>query len=212
MPGSDSDAADDGTPPPMGSWRRLISNPDHESLGSRLRDVMLRPMVVAETGPDAKPAKQEPTTVEQIEASIARCDDKERNVALVAAPIAAMIALLVTGSLVSQAVNVKHVNSTVYLEVGLSAFVMAVLMLAFAWWRKRLFIGIVMGLYGLTFFNLHYWGFGVPYLLGAGWYLVRHYRLTQKLKLAKAEGGDGPTTGRPRPGGPNKRYTPPTGR
>jgi len=65
MPGSDSDAADDGTPPPMGSWRRLISNPDHESLGSRLRDVMLRPMVVAETGPDARPAKVEPTTGER---------------------------------------------------------------------------------------------------------------------------------------------------
>jgi hypothetical protein len=40
---------------------------------------------------------------------------------------------------------------------------------------------------------------------------VRHYRLTQKLKLAAADGG-GARPGRPGPGGPNKRYTPPTGR
>ena len=49
-------------------------------------------------------------------------------------------------------------------------------MLATAWWRKRLYLGIVMALYGLTVFNLHYWGFGIPYLLCAGWWIVRAYR------------------------------------
>jgi len=221
MPGSDSDAADDGTPPPMGSWRRLISNPDHESLGSRLRDVMLRPMVVAETGPDARPAKVEPTTVEEIEASIARCDDKERLVGLLMAPLAAAIGLVVTGSLIANdpkarlangAINVKHVNPTLYLELGGASFVLALAMLGFAWYRKRLYLGLAMALYGLSIFNLHFWGFGIPFLLVGAWYIVRAYRLTQKLKLAKAEAGDGPSAGRPRPGAPNKRYTPPTGR
>ena len=44
-----------------------------------------------------------------------------------------------------------------------------------------------MALYGLSIFNLHFWGFGVPYLLFGSWYLVRAYRLEQKLKLAKAD-------------------------
>jgi hypothetical protein len=81
-------------------------------------------------------------------------------------------------------------------------------MLAGAWFRKRLIIGIASALYGLSFFNLHYWGFGVPYIMIGAWYMVRAYRLSQKLKLARAE--EGPILG---PGGsraqPNKRYTPP---
>ena len=86
-------------------------------------------------------------------------------------------------------------------------------MLAMAWWRKRLFLGIVMALYGLTLFNLHWWGFGIPYILAGAWYLVRAYRLHEKLKLATADGG----TTRARPAtkrfqAPNKRYTPPTSR
>jgi hypothetical protein len=79
-------------------------------------------------------------------------------------------------------------------------------------WRKRLFLGISMALFGLAVFNLHYWGFGVPFLLAGAWYLVRAYRFQQELK--RAETGSPPprakrsTNGsRPRS---NKRYTPPT--
>ena len=46
---------------------------------------------------------------------------------------------------------------------------LALLMLVTAWWRKRLFLGITMALYGLAIFNLHYWGFGIPYILAAAW-------------------------------------------
>ena len=61
---------------------------------------------------------------------------------------------------------------------------MAVLMLVGSWLRKRLILGVVMALFGLGIFNLHYWGFGVPFLMGGSWYLVRAWRLNSKLKLA----------------------------
>ena len=58
-------------------------------------------------------------------------------------------------------------------------------------------------------------GFGVPFIMGGAWYLVRTWRLNQSLKLAK--GDDSIPKSRkanftrpsPRPR-PNKRYTPPT--
>ena len=189
-------------------------------LTERLKDAMLKPAVQAELGP-GETADQGPTTVEEIEASIARCDDKERLVGLLMAPLAAAIGLVVTGSLIANdpkarlangAINVKHVNPTLYLELGGASFVLALAMLGFAWYRKRLYLGLAMALYGLSIFNLHFWGFGVPYLLFGSWFLVRAYRLQQKLKLAR--GDDGTT----RPGGaagaaprarPSKRYTPP---
>ena len=91
-------------------------------------------------------------------------------------------------------------------------FGLALIILASAWFRKRLFLGIACALYGLSIFNLHYWGFGVPFLLIGSWYLVRAYRLGQKLKLAKARTGrpdhPGPAVRRRR-AQPNKRYTPP---
>ena len=91
-----------------------------------------------------------------------------------------------------------------------------------AWLRKRLILGIVMALFGLGIFNLHYWGFGVPFLLAGSWYLVRAWRLKSKLKLAGGGSGRsyGPPNSRLRPTGlpsaggvlprPNKRYTPAT--
>jgi hypothetical protein len=89
--------------------------------------------------------------------------------------------------------------------------VLAVAMLGFAWYRKRLFLGLTCALFGLSIFNLHFWGFGVPFLLVGSWYLVRAYRLNQKLKLATASDGQGPGPGpRGGPTRPNKRYTPPT--
>jgi hypothetical protein len=72
-----------------------------------------------------------------------------------------------------------------------------------------------MALYGLAIFNLHYWGFGIPYILAGAWLLIQSYRLQRDLKEARGEGGTargqsrgrGTTSSGPRP---NKRYTPPT--
>jgi hypothetical protein len=225
MSESEADAADGTEPPAPSTWQRFRHNPDHESLSTRLKDAMLRPAVVAETRPDSRPQAPQPTTVEELEAAVAKADDKERLVGLLLAPVAGLVAIIVTSHLISSdpkatyangLLNHNHVSPSLYLEVGGSAFVLAMLMVAMAWWRKRLFLGIVMGLYGLSIFNLHFWGFGIPYLAAAGWYLVRHYRVTQKLKLAREAGGGSslgrPTSSRPTSGRPNKRYTPPTAR
>ncbi len=178
----------------------------------------MKPAVAAESATgDDRPVADEPTTVPEIEAAIKRANDKERIIGLIAAPVAAAIVFLVMSSLVHNdpsallangAVNPRHANPNVYTELGLVTLALALVMLGGAWFRKRLVIGIASALYGLSFFNLHYWGFGVPYIMIGAWYMVRAYRLSQKLKLAKA--GDAPTAG---PGGiraqPNKRYTPP---
>ena len=55
-----------------------------------------------------------------------------------------------------------------------------------ALWRKRLYLGIVTAMYGLAIFNLHYWGFGVPFVMVGAWYLVRAYRLHRNLKESTA--------------------------
>ena len=112
--------------------------------------------------------------------------------------------------------NKAHVSVGLYHELELVLLGLALLMLVTAWWRKRLFLGIVMALYGLAIFNLHYWGFGIPYILGAAWLLVRAYRLQRELREANGElPARAGTPGRRRPPPnpsrpqPNKRYTPP---
>jgi hypothetical protein len=176
-----------------------------------ISNFMLKPAVDEASGP-ASPKDTGPTTVPEIEAAIKRADDKERLIGLLAAPVAAAIGLLITASLIAHdpAAGSKHVRPSLYLELGAVTVVLALVMLAMAWFRKRTFLGIAMALYGLSVFNLHYWGFGLPFIVGASWYLVRSYRLSEKLKVAKA-GGAGGSADRaaPRPQ-PSKRYTPPT--
>lgn len=184
-----------------------------------ISDFALKPSVAMEnaTGND-QPAQEGPTTVAELEAAIKRADDKERLIGLLAAPVAAAIVFLVMSTLVHNdpspllgngLPNPRHVNPNIYTELGLVTLALALIMLAGAWFRKRLVIGIASALYGLSFFNLHYWGFGVPYIMIGSWYLVRAYRLSQKLKMAKQ--GDAPSSG---PAGarmqPNKRFTPPS--
>lgn len=219
MAGADSDDQHDGAPRP-GPWQRFVlavwypggRRSDRDPLGERMRSAVLKDPAAA-----GREAAAGPTTVEEIEAAIKRADDKERLVGLLLAPVAAAIGLVVTASLIANdpssrladgLVNPKHVSTSLYTELGAVALVLALLMLVMAWYRKRLYLGIVMALYGLSIFNLHFWGFGIPYIIAGAWLLVRAYRLQQQLKLAK--GGGGGTF--PGSAGPNKRYTPPTRR
>ncbi|HLX87054.1 MAG TPA: hypothetical protein VKR22_01130, partial [Acidimicrobiales bacterium] len=183
-------------------------------LGERLRDSMLKPAppdAVART-PSAR------ASIDELEARVRYADDKERLIGLLAAPIAAMIGILVTNDLVAHDPpallrnghpNKLHVSVGLYHELELVVLGLALVMLASAFYRKRMLVGGAMALYGLAVFNLHYWGFGVPFVIGGAWYLVRAYRAQRELKEATAEGSSRPRPGvTPRPKG-NKRYTPP---
>lgn len=219
MVAPDPDARSDGGPSRPGLWQRFVgavrysgSRADREPLGDRVRGAVLKEPGATNGKPDLGP-----TTVPEIEAAVKLADDKERLVGLLLAPIAAAIGLVVTGSLIGNdpkalltdgQINPQHVSPSLYLELGAVTLALAFLMLAMAWYRKRLYLGIVMALYGLSIFNLHFWGFGIPYIIAGAWLLVRAYRLQQQLKLAK--GGNGGTM--PGRSAPNKRYTPPTRR
>jgi hypothetical protein len=151
-------------------------------------------------------------TVEELQEAIGRSDDKERAIGLIAAPLAALVGIIISSATIQNAKN-THQSTTVYVELTYVILGMAVLILVSSLLRKRLFQGVTMALYGLAVFNLRFWGFGVPFLLAGAWYLVRAYRLQQALK--RAEAAEGPTRPKgtttqsaPRPRR-NKRYTPP---
>lgn len=155
------------------------------------------------------PARPVPAnrSVEDLEDEARYADDKERMVGLLAAPVAAGIGFAVA--------RYAHGTLTSKSEMLVVAVVLALGMLAFAWFRKRLFLGITMALYGLSVFSLGYWGFGVPFVLFAAWLLVRAYRVQRDLHEAT---GTLPSGGKGRSGGTasarfapdaSKRYTPP---
>ena len=113
-----------------------------------------------------------------------------------AAPFAAAIAILVVGALITNdpparlgngQLNSLHVSLSLYPDLGGVLIVLSILMLATAMWRKRLLLGIVTALYGLGIFNLHYWGFGVPFIMLSAWLLARGLQ-----GAARPAGGDGP--------------------
>jgi hypothetical protein len=215
MARNDPDAAD-GAHPPMTRWQRITGT---------VSNFMLKPAPVDEETGKPKEVADEPTTIPEIEAAIKTATDKERVIGLLAAPVAAAIGLIITAALVAHdpaatysngQIDKLHVNPSIYSELGAVTLALALLMLGAAWFRKRLLLGIAMALYGLSVFNLHYWGFGIPFIMGGAWYLVRAYRLSEKLKHAKADatgGTNGYSTngfGPPRAAPPSKRYTPPT--
>ncbi len=230
MPAARESDDSGGVPPKLSLSQRLLlvlprlkRDGDRAPLTSRLRDAMVKPVDPSA----AKKAKEadRPMTVDELQDAVDFADDKERLVGLLLAPVAAAIGLIVISVLISDepaatkkngVINTLHVNPSIYHELELVLLALAALMLVMAWLRKRLFLGIVMALYGLAVFNLHYWGFGIPYILAGAWLLVRAYRLQRDLKEAKGEGAVRPGSqgrgGGGRPAGrsqPNKRYTPP---
>ncbi len=170
--------------------------------------------------PDNEPSDNAPDqdrTAEDIEEDIRRANDKERAWGLVLGPVAAALSFLIIGTLVGndpKAGAKNHVDPSLYHSLLFVLLGLSLLILVTALWRKRLFLGISLALYGLAVFNLHYWGFGVPFLLAGAWYLVRAYRFQQELKRLQGDGGapgrkGGPATNGSRPR-QNKRYTPPS--
>jgi hypothetical protein len=193
-----------------------------ESLRERMSRRFLKPADPSAPHAEAAP----PPTVDELEAANRYANDKERFIGLLAAPVAAAIGFLVIDAdiandpaqyLKSGRVNPDHTSVALDHVLLLVLLGLAVVMLAAAWFRKRLFLGMATALYGLSLFNLDWWGFGVPFMLVGAWYLVRAYRAQQAVRAATGGGpprgssgrGGGPASSRPKP---SKRYTPPTSR
>jgi hypothetical protein len=195
---------------------------DKPRIGERLRDAVLKPPKPGEAA-----VSDEPETVEELQLAVKFASDKERLIGLLAAPFAAAIGFVIGSVLISHdpaallangSVNKLHVSVSLYDEAMWALVLLGVVMLICAYFRKRLYLAIVMALYGLTVFNLHYWGFGVPYILAGAWLLMRSYRLQKSLRVATGDTSRygpnrsdqrTPSTARPRA---NRRYTPPTSR
>jgi hypothetical protein len=193
-------------------------------LGDRMRRAFLKP-----ADPDAGPPPP-PQSAEELEEAVRTADDKERLTGVLMAPFAAAIGLLIIDAeiandpparLRSGALDKAHVSVGLYHELLIVLLGVSLVMLVVALLRKRLYLGIVMALYGLAVFNLHYWGFGIPYLLAGSWLLVRSYRLQRDLKEATSGGRPAPARpardyGNARPGTyrprTNRRYTAPNPR
>jgi hypothetical protein len=185
---------------------------EHNSprFADRLRRALLRPDA-ANVGAPAAAADRAGT------------NERARMVGLVAAPLAAAIAFAVTAALVSGDPASKladgdpnrlHVPVSRYQEALVALLVLAVVMLVMSLLRRRLFVGIAMALYGLTLFNLHYYGFAIPFLVGGAWFLVHAYREhTSSLDAGSGVPGEPDHRASPRRRTKaNRRYTPPTTR
>jgi hypothetical protein len=210
---SGHDYPDDGPSPSL--WRRLLHGSNDLPVGERFRAAVLKP---ADSSAPVQPDPQA-RTVEELQAAESYADDKERFLGLLAAPLAAAIGFFIANYLVEHnppallkngQVNPLHGSVSTYHTLELVLIGLAVVMLGTAWYRKRMFLGISMALYGLGVFNLHYWGFGIPFLFGGAWLLVRSYRAHQAVRNAQgpngSRGGAGSGLSRPKA---NKRYTPP---
>lgn len=196
------------------------STPDaatRRGLRQKLSSLLLKP-------PD--PARQhgpapDRRTVEELEETARFANDKERLIGLLAAPFAAAIGMLVYAALAANdppaylkdgLANAKHVPASLYADLLGVLLALSVAMLVTAWFRKRLFLGCALALYGLAVFNLHYWGFGVPYVLFGAWLIVRAYRAQRDLREATGERAPRAGAALAMAPAPSKRYTPPSSR
>jgi hypothetical protein len=183
--------------------------PPKPSLGDRIRNFSLKP-----EDPDAPAPSRGAYELsgEELQNEIKQANDKERAVGLLAGPVATLITFFVIYAKVvsdppahiNGVVNRLHVNPSTYQGPFWTLIILSFGITAMALWRKRLPLGIVTAMYGLTIFNFGYLGFGVPFVMVGAWYLVRTYRLHRNLKESTA---DGPSTTPARPVS-NKRYTP----
>jgi hypothetical protein len=183
-------------------------------LRQRLEHALLKPVDPARASSNGPVS--EPLTVEALDGA-RFSDDQERLIGLCLAPLAGVIAILVAAhQLASDPAaylgdgrpNPAHVSVVLAHELELVLIALAAAILVTSLLRRRLYTGIVTALYGLAVFNLHWWGFGIPFVLAGAWFMVRAYRANQAYKSAVTAAGGAVRAGASPPG-PSKRYTPP---
>jgi hypothetical protein len=178
-------------------------------------------MVKPDDDDDTRASASDERSAEELKEAIRYADDRERAVGLIAGPVSALISFIVIGSMINRnsqptTLAKNFVPASTYHWVLLVFLALAAVILASAWWRKRMALAISLALYGVGLFQLGWLGFAVPFVLAGAWYLVRAFRLQQAFKKAEAEeGGPAPSAARSGNGSrprarANRRYTPPT--
>ncbi len=218
----DPEGSGGGAPPKVSLWDRVLyrvprSNGNGRSkprLVDRLNAAVLKP-----ADPDASPKSRGAYELsgEELETEAKQINDKERAIGLLAGPVATVITFFIVHLKVASdppahfangAIDRLHVNPSTYEPLFWTLIILSFGITAMAMWRKRLPLGVVTAMYGLSIFNSGYLGFGVPFVMVGAWYLVRAYRLHRNLKESGAAAGGlsqtGPLTSS------NKRYTPPS--
>ena len=210
--------ADPGGPPDLSLWQRLLARgprlrgpSGRAPLGERLQRAVLKPEDPAKA--HRPQGRQRPPSAEDLEAA-KLSDDAERLVGLALAPVAGLIAIVIAAHQLSNnppatlngRPNPLHVSTSLTHELELVLLALALVILVTSLLRRRLYTGIATALYGLAVFNLHWWGFGFPFVFVGAWFIVRAYRAQQAHKAA-VEGGPAPAGGRGP--GASRRYTPP---
>ncbi|HLJ07744.1 MAG TPA: hypothetical protein VKX24_04355, partial [Acidimicrobiia bacterium] len=167
----------DSTEPGSGRrGRRGPGDPGPAPVLDRLRAAFLKP---APSG-DGSGTPAEARSLDELRAAERYADDGERFLGLVAAPLGAAIGFFISNYLIDHdpparlngAVNPLHASVATYHVLELVLLALSLVILAMAWYRRRLFLGMALALYGLGVFNLHYWGFGVPFVAAGAWLLV----------------------------------------
>jgi len=225
MPATGSGPLEGDGGPDLSVWQRTLlrlprlgGRADKTPLKDRLERTFLKPVDPAKAQKSPSLPRPEDLTIEELEAA-KYSDDQERLIGLSLAPLAGIIAILVTthqlannpaAYLPSGRPNPAHLSPGLAHELELVLIALAVVILVTSLVRRRLYTGIATALYGLAIFNLHWWGFGIPFVLVGAWFLVRAYRAQQAYKAAASGGAGRRAAGGGPPPGANKRYTPPT--
>ena len=196
---SGRDELGDAAPRP-GLLHRLLHGRDDLAVGDRFRAAVLKP-ADPEPGEAPDPDRR---SVEELRNAERYADDSERFLGLMAAPLAAAIGFFVANYLIEHdppatlsdgQPNKLHGSITTYHTLELVLLGPGLRDVGDGLVPQALFLGMAMALYGLGVFNLHYWGFGVPFLLAGAWLLVRAYRAHQAVRTARARveasGGSG---------------------
>jgi hypothetical protein len=160
MPGGRDPDRSEGDPSPRLSLghRLLLALPrlrrdgDRAPFGERLRNAVLKPVEPGTKPTGTSVNGSDELSVEELETAARFASDQERLIGLFAAPVGAAIGLVVINYLIAHdppallpngTTNKAHVSVSLYHSLTLVLLGLSLVMLASAFFRKRLFLGPV---------------------------------------------------------------------
>ncbi len=190
-PGSDQSAdTDPGADPTDNDAEESAGDESSapQSVGSRLKDSLLKPPPARQ--PAARVSPYADSTSAELIVSIKRIDDRERRFAFVAAPIGAILGLVLMFQFLHNnpvyeahhVLNKKHVADSLIVTYGMVPVVFGIVVGVAAYLRRRSFTVFSLILLGYPFLALSgnpitilpFWGL-------AGWLFFRSFKMQREL-------------------------------